>query len=180
MKIGELAAASGATPKTIRFYEQAGLLAEPTRRPSGYRDYGPEFIDRLHFIRRAQAAGLSLRDVRQVLAIYDRGEPPCGHVQRVLTERLDQVRAQIAELATLETHLEALLDHAEQGQPTDHDNTTVCWILESEPAQEPKSSLANPLPLPAAETTRAGALHVDQFPADGQGAAGSRHLQPRL
>jgi len=133
MKIGELAAASGATPKTIRFYEQAGLMPEPARKPSGYRDYGPEFVDRLHFIRRAQAAGLSLREVRQVLAIYDRGDAPCGHVRHVLGERLDHVRAQIAELVTLETHLETLLDHAQQGEPTDHDNAAVCWILETEP-----------------------------------------------
>lgn len=135
MKIGELAAASGSTPKTIRFYEQAGLMPEPTRRPSGYRDYGPEFIDRLHFIRRAQAAGLALREIRQVLAIYDRGDAPCGHVQQVLTDRLDQVRAQIAELVTLETHLETLLSHAHQGKPTDHDNAAVCWILETEPGE---------------------------------------------
>ena len=133
MKIGELAAHSGTTPKTIRFYEQSGLVPEPTRRPSGYRDYGPEFIDRLQFIRRAQAAGLSLRDVRQVLAISDRGEAPCGHVRGVLSERLDDVRAQIAELITLETHLEALLADAQHGGPTEHDNSTVCWILETEP-----------------------------------------------
>ncbi len=52
MKIGELAAASGITPKTIRFYEQAGVLPEPARTLSGYRDYGPEFVDRLQFVRR--------------------------------------------------------------------------------------------------------------------------------
>lgn len=133
MKIGELAAASGTTPKTIRFYEQAGVIPEPTRRPSGYRDYGPEFIDRLRFIRRAQAAGLTLREARQVLTIYDGGEAPCSHVRQVLSDRLDQVRAQIAELVTLETHLDSLLAHAEQGEPTDHDGSGVCWILETEP-----------------------------------------------
>ncbi|MGH4016107.1 MAG: heavy metal-responsive transcriptional regulator [Pseudonocardiaceae bacterium] len=135
MKIGELAAASGITPKTIRFYEQAGVLPEPARTLGGYRDYGPEFIDRLQFVRRAQAAGLSLREVRQILAVYDRGDAPCGHVRHVLGERLDQVRAQIAELVTLETHLEALLAHARQGEPTDHDEAAVCWILETEPGE---------------------------------------------
>ena len=135
MKIGELAAHAGTTAKTIRFYEEAGLVPEPTRRPSGYRDYSPEFIDRLQFIRRAQAAGLSLRDIRQVLAIYDRGEVPCRHVRGVLSGRLDDVRAQIAELVTLEAHLEALLAHAQQGEQTDHDTSTVCWILETEPDQ---------------------------------------------
>jgi DNA-binding transcriptional MerR regulator len=137
MKIGELAALSGTTPKTIRFYEQAAVLTEPTRTPSGYRDYGPEFVDRLRFIRRAQAAGLSLRDVRQILAIYDRGDAPCAHVRRVLIGRLEQVRAQIAELVTLETHLETLLAHARQGEPTDHDDAAVCWILENEPSEGP-------------------------------------------
>jgi DNA-binding transcriptional MerR regulator len=139
MKIGDLAAASGSTPKTIRFYEQAGVLPEPVRTGGGYRDYGPEFVDRLAFIRRAQAAGLSLREIRQVLAIYDRGEAPCGHVRGVLTERLDNVRAQIAELVTLETHLETLLAHARQGAPTEHDNASVCWILETEPATVPEA-----------------------------------------
>lgn len=134
MKISELATASGTTPKTIRFYEQAGVLPEPTRTAGGYRDYGPEFIDRLGFIRRAQAAGLTLREVRQILAIYDRGEAPCGHVRQILTDRLDQVRAQIAELVTLETHLDALVARAQEGEPTDHDRANVCWILETEPA----------------------------------------------
>src|SRR5882724_7532312 len=126
MKISELAAASGTTPKTIRFYEQAGVLPEPARTINGYRDYSPEFTDRLQFIRRAQAAGLSLREVRQILIIHDRGDTPCGHVQQVLGERLDQVRAQIGKLAALEIYLETLLNHAQQNQPTEHDKATVC------------------------------------------------------
>ncbi|MGH3904095.1 MAG: heavy metal-responsive transcriptional regulator [Pseudonocardiaceae bacterium] len=144
MKISELAAASGTTPKTIRFYEQTGVLPEPTRTPSGYRHYGPEFIDRLQFIRRAQAAGLSLREIGQVLAIYDRGDAPCSHVQGVLTERLDHVRAQIAELVTLETHLDTLLTHAHQGPPTEHDKSTVCWILETDPVAADATPRAHP------------------------------------
>ncbi|UUV35896.1 heavy metal-responsive transcriptional regulator [Amycolatopsis roodepoortensis] len=151
MKIGELAAASGTTSKTIRFYEQAGLMPEPDRRPSGYRDYGPEFIDRLHFIRRAQAAGLALREVRQILTIHDQGDAPCGHVRQVLRDRLDQVRAQIAELVTLESHLGTLLAHAEQGEPTEHDGSGVCWILESDPGQN------RPTPTPGAPAISNGA-----------------------
>ncbi|WP_043734845.1 MerR family DNA-binding protein, partial [Nocardia asiatica] len=81
----------------------------------------------------AQAAGLSLAEARQVLSIVDRGEAPCSHVEQVLSSRLDQVRAQIAELITLETHLESLLDTARRGpSATEHDQAAVCWILESE------------------------------------------------
>ena len=60
MHIGALAAASGATTKTIRFYEQAGLIPDPPRTQAGYRDYRAESVDRLAFIRTAQAAGLTL------------------------------------------------------------------------------------------------------------------------
>lgn len=133
MRIGELAEASGITAKTIRFYEQSSLMPEPARTPGGYRDYSDDHIARLQFIRRAQAAGLSLAQARQVLTIVDNGQAPCAHVEHVLSSRLDQVRAQIAELITLETHLNALLDTARRGPDTSqHDQAAVCWILESD------------------------------------------------
>ncbi|WP_331753210.1 heavy metal-responsive transcriptional regulator (plasmid) [Streptomyces sp. NBC_00637] len=138
MKIGEVAKLTGTNTKTIRFYEDAGVLPPPARTPSGHREYGPETADRLQFVRRCQAAGLSLREVRQILTVRDGGEAPCGHVRRMLGERLDQVRAQITELVTLEAHLETLINHAEGGGPADsdadHDTASVCWILETEPA----------------------------------------------
>lgn len=130
MKIGELAHLSGTTAKTIRFYEQAGVLPAPDRTPSGYRDYGPEFVSRLEFVRRAQAAGLSLREVRQVVAIADQGDKPCAHVVDVLQDRLNQVRATMAELSVLEAHLTALLEHAWVADPAEE--AGVCWILESD------------------------------------------------
>lgn len=61
MKIGELAKLTNTSTKTIRFYEDSGLLSPPARTASGYRDYGPEIVDRLRFIRRGQAAGLTLQ-----------------------------------------------------------------------------------------------------------------------
>ncbi|MDT5364634.1 MAG: hypothetical protein QOC69_6396, partial [Mycobacterium sp.] len=106
------------------------LLPAPARTPAGYRDYGAESIDRLEFVGRAQSAGLSLREVRQVLAIADRGDAPCEHVVSTLQARLDQVRATIAELSSLETHLAALLDHANTAEPIEE--AGVCWILESD------------------------------------------------
>jgi DNA-binding transcriptional MerR regulator len=132
MKIGELAKLTDTSTKTIRFYEGSGLLPPPARSASGYRDYGPEIVDRLRFIRRGQAAGLTLQKVRQILAIHDRGEVPCGHVRQLLNTRLDQVRAQIAELVALEGHLRTLLDHASRRASTEHDHSTVCWILEND------------------------------------------------
>ena len=135
MQIGELAKLANTSTKTIRFYEDSGLLPPPARSASGYRDYGPEIVDRLRFIHRGQAAGLTLQKVRQILAIHDGGEVPCGHVRQVLDDRLHQVRAQIAELVALEGHLQSLLERASRGAPTDHDDSDdsrVCWILESD------------------------------------------------
>ena len=150
MKIGELAKHANTNTKTIRFYEDSGLLPLPARSASGYRDYGPEIVDRLRFIRRGQAAGLTLQKVRQILAIHDRGEEPCGHVRQILTTRLDQVRVQIAELVALEGHLLTLLDRASHRAPTDHDRSTVCWILEIDPeAPEPTAHTATPASRPA-------------------------------
>jgi DNA-binding transcriptional MerR regulator len=133
MQIGELAKLTNTSTKTIRFYEDSGLLPPPARSASGYRDYAPEIVDRLRFIHRGQAAGLTLQRVRQILAIHDRGEAPCGHVRQVLNTRLDQVRAQIAELVALEGYLQSLVDRASRGAPTEHDQSTVCWILEGDP-----------------------------------------------
>jgi MerR family transcriptional regulator, Zn(II)-responsive regulator of zntA len=81
MLIGELAEASGATTKTLRFYEEAGLLPAPERTAAGYRDYNAQILPRLDFIRRGRAAGLSLTQIREVLEVRDAGSPPCQHVQ---------------------------------------------------------------------------------------------------
>jgi DNA-binding transcriptional MerR regulator len=144
MKIGELAKLTNTSTKTIRFYEDSGLLPAPARSASGYRDYRSEVVDRLRFIHRGQAAGLTLQKVRQILAIHDRGEVPCGHVRQVLSSRLDQVRVQIAELVALEGHLQSLLDRASHGAPTEHDESTVCWILESHQDVPADVELAQP------------------------------------
>jgi len=151
MQIGELAKLTNTSTKTIRFYEDSRLFYEdsrlrplPARGASGYRDYGPEIVDRLRFIRGGQAAGLTLQQVRQILAIHDRGEVPCGHVRQILNDRLDQVRAQIAELVALEGHLQTLLDHASRGASTEHDHSTVCWILEGDPDAPATVELSHP------------------------------------
>ena len=108
MRIGEVAQASGTTAKTLRYYEDVGLLPDPDRSPAGYRDYGPEVLDRLHFIRRGQAAGLTLAQIGQVLAIRDRGQAPCQHVTDLLDTRLAVIDRQLAELAQLRTTIAIL------------------------------------------------------------------------
>jgi MerR family Zn(II)-responsive transcriptional regulator of zntA len=117
MRIGELARATGTTAKTLRFYENGGLLPHPSRTHSGYRDFGPDAIDRLDFIRRGQAAGLTLAQVKQILQIRDAGQPPCEHVRDLLATRLGDLDAQIAHLLALRetiSHLAETASHADQ------------------------------------------------------------------
>lgn len=122
MKISEVAALTNTSTKTLRFYENSGLLPPPARTASGYRNYGPEIVDRLRFIHRGQAAGLALQEVRQILAIHDRGEAPCAHVRQLLSTRIDEVRAQIAELIALEATCRPCLTTLHMARPP---NTTT-------------------------------------------------------
>jgi DNA-binding transcriptional MerR regulator len=78
MRIGVLAAQAGITAKTIRFYEDTGLMPAPARTPAGYRDYPAGAAARLAFIRDAQAAGLTLAEIRSILVIRDDGQPPAS------------------------------------------------------------------------------------------------------
>ena len=77
MLIGELAERAHVNAQTVRFYERRGLIAEPTRTHGGYRDYTSAAVARIQFIRSAQAAGLTLKDIREVLQIRDSGSAPC-------------------------------------------------------------------------------------------------------
>ena len=79
MRIGKLAEATGATTATLRYYEDEGLLPPAERSPAGYRDYAADTIARVGFIRRGQAAGFSLAQIRQILDIRDSGHAPCTH-----------------------------------------------------------------------------------------------------
>ncbi|MFF4324613.1 heavy metal-responsive transcriptional regulator [Streptomyces sp. NPDC001568] len=88
MRVGDLATAVKLTTKTIRFYEQAGLLPAPPRTPGGYRDYPPQTPARLAFIREARGAGLTLAEIRSVLTLRDGGQAPCEHVTGLIDQRL--------------------------------------------------------------------------------------------
>ena len=119
MQIGEVAGRSGVPAKTIRFWEDQHLLPAPARTPAGYRDYDPGVLERLAFIRHAQAAGLTLDAIRQVLDIRDGGQPPCVHVADLIARRLGEVEARLAELTRARDQLAALGRRAAAQDPAD-------------------------------------------------------------
>ena len=119
MRIGEVAARAGVPAKTIRFWEGRCLLPLPDRTPAGYREYGPDILERLAFIRRSQAAGLTLEQIRQVLQIRDSGQAPCVHVTGLIARRLGEVEARLAELTATRDQLAALAARAAGQDPAD-------------------------------------------------------------
>jgi MerR family transcriptional regulator, copper efflux regulator len=119
MKIGDAAERSGVPAKTIRFWEDQRLLPAPARTAAGYRDYDPAILERLAFIRHAQAAGLTLEHIRQILDIRDDGQPPCVHVAGLIARRPAEVEARLAELARARDQLAALAVRAAAQDPAD-------------------------------------------------------------
>lgn len=101
LRISELARAVGVTPDTIRYYERVGLLPPPSRTSSGYRTYGVAAIDRMRFIQGARRLGLTLRDVRDLLAVRDTGTCPCEPAEHLLRRRLDELDRELARLTAL-------------------------------------------------------------------------------
>ncbi len=133
LQIGEVARLSGLPVKTIRYYEELGLLASTVSRSlSGYRLFSAQVINRLSFIRRAQSLGLSLHEIGELLSVHDRGELPCGQVKQRLQARLGAIAEQIRALETLSTELEGILC-AWQDQPPAHlQAQTICPNLQPE------------------------------------------------
>lgn len=129
MRIGELAEQAGVTTKTIRFYETRGLLPAPTRTPSGYRDYDAGAVARLRFIRSAQAAGFTLREIAGILAIRDDGTAPCEHVRALIHENLALLEARLDELQNAREELLALERRARRVSEDDCPPSAICQII---------------------------------------------------
>jgi MerR family transcriptional regulator, copper efflux regulator len=129
VRIGELADRSGVPVKTIRYYEEIGVLAPAARRASGYRDYDDPAIDRLAFIRAAQAVGLTLGEIRQIVALRDRGETPCTHVVELLEQRAEEIGRRVAELQRLQGDLVRLAARAKPLDAADCDPRSVCHVI---------------------------------------------------
>ncbi|NIH69319.1 heavy metal-responsive transcriptional regulator [Modestobacter marinus] len=138
VRIGELAAKAGLTAKAIRFYEHAGVLPEPERQPSGYRDYDDSALARLRFVKAAQAAGLTLAEIRQVIAVRDLSGPPCRHVTDLLDTHAADLDRRIAELSALREEVRRLRDRANGLDPDHCDDMAVCHVI---PAELPAAGL---------------------------------------
>ncbi|MGH2534310.1 MAG: heavy metal-responsive transcriptional regulator [Thermomicrobiales bacterium] len=114
MQIGQLAREVGLNPKTLRYYEEIGLLAAARRTRSGYRLYDADALARLRFIVRAKSLGLSLNEIGTILAIRQHGECACQHVSDLLDQKLAEVEDRLRSLAAYRQQLIDLRSSAER------------------------------------------------------------------
>ena len=129
VRIGQLADQTGTTTRTIRYYEQIGLIPEPERTPSGYRDYEPAAGQQLRFIQSAQAAGLSLSEIQTIIEIGSSNKSTCEHVETLLQDKIAEVDDRLRSLRAAKSELTRLLDHAQNLQPSECGDGTICHIL---------------------------------------------------
>lgn len=109
VKISELASASQVPSKTIRFYEEQGLLPAPLRTANGYRHYRPEDVDTLVFIRRCRALNIALSDIRSLVDAQQHPSGSCAVVDDIIAKQLERIRQTQRELASLEAQLSSLV-----------------------------------------------------------------------
>jgi MerR family transcriptional regulator, copper efflux regulator len=125
LRISQLAEQAGVGIDTVRYYERAGLLPEPPRRPSGYREYPPQSLQRLRFIRRAKALGFSLDEIAGLLELSDQ-RSDVEAVKRLAQQRLDEVEAKLRELKRIRDGLRGLVKACPGHGATEH-----CPILQA-------------------------------------------------
>jgi len=130
MRIGEVAGSVGVETSAIRYYESIGVLPEPDRTQSGYRSYSDADVGRMRFVTLARSLGVGLDDIRQILALRDEGEAPCGYVRGVLDRQVVAVKQRIEQLEELSVELDRLQRAARSLPDTSASDPCVCHLLQ--------------------------------------------------
>jgi MerR family transcriptional regulator, copper efflux regulator len=108
LTIGEIAKAAQIGVETVRFYEREGLIAEPPRRRSGYRQYPPNTVRRLRFIRRAKELGFTLKEIGELLDLRVDPAKSCADMRALANAKIADVEAKMSDLAQIQAALEKL------------------------------------------------------------------------
>ena len=132
LTIGQLAKQAGVGVETIRFYEREGLIAEPERRPSSrYRQYPPQAVRRVRFIRHAKDLGFTLKEIQELLELRVAPESTCADVRKRARDKVADIEERIVSLQRMKAALERLAKRCRGQGPT-----TQCPILEELDRQE--------------------------------------------
>jgi DNA-binding transcriptional MerR regulator len=116
LTIGQLGQATETKVETIRYYEKVGLLAAPPRTAANYRNYTPEHVERLSFIRRTRGLGFTVEDVRELLKLASQHEQPCDEVDHLFARHLETTERKIEELTRLRRALRSTLASCKGGR----------------------------------------------------------------
>jgi Cu(I)-responsive transcriptional regulator len=108
MNIGEVAAETGVTAKSIRYYESINLISAPARTESGYRQYSDRDVQILHFIKRARGLGFSVAEVAELLSLYQDRDRASAEVKGIVEARLAEIDQKISELESIRATLRTL------------------------------------------------------------------------
>lgn len=128
LKISELAAKTGLSAHTIRFYEKHDLIRASERSEAGYRFYNDSDIRRAEFVKAARNIGFSLEDISQLLSIrVDKSSHSCQEVTDITQHKLDEVNEKISELESMQNTLQILLKSCCGGP----EKATHCSIIEA-------------------------------------------------
>ncbi len=126
LRTAEVAEQAGVNIETLRFYERKGILPEPPRRPSGYREYPPETVERVRFIKRAQELGFSLKEVQDLLELRETARAKAGRVRKVAEAKLEEIDHKIRDLEAMRKSLTELLSTCDGKS-----SVASCPIIES-------------------------------------------------
>ncbi len=113
---GALSVRTGCNIETIRYYERIGLLPDPPRSKGGHRHYADDHLKRLNFIRRSRELGFTIEEVRGLLGLVDGGSYTCAEVETMTLDHLQNVRAKITDLKTIEKVLTEMVSQCDGGQ----------------------------------------------------------------
>ncbi len=128
--IGKVARAVGLTAQGIRFYERSGLIEKAQRTSSGYRIYSPTTLERVRFIKQAQSLGLNLNEIREVLRLKYSGQSPCSCVRELLTQKLMELKKQMAAMETMRREIERCLRGSRNLSRLPHEASAICPLIQ--------------------------------------------------
>ena len=149
LRTGQLANQAGVNVETLRFYERKGLLPEPPRRESGYREYPPGSVKLILFIKRTQELGFSLREVRELLRFRQVPRATCSDVLEFAQGKVRDIDEKIRDLRAMRSALERLMKDCSGKGPV-----ACCPIIENLSAVAERAGNRNAAP---AKTVRRGA-----------------------
>ena len=126
MTISQVARLAGVGVETVRFYEREGLTPQPVRPDSGYRDYPPETVSRIQFIRRAKELGFSLKQIGELLTLSGEPTSSCADVKRQAEAKIDEIEGRIANLLRMKRALGQVAERCSGDGPRER-----CPILDA-------------------------------------------------